>query len=47
MHFINEKLRLPLSGMYMDDWYVICPDMETAREALGCIRAEFPNWGWN
>lgn len=45
MHFINEKLRLPLSGMYMDDWYVICPDMETAREALGCIRAEFSKLG--
>ena len=45
MHFINEKLRLPLSGMYMDDWYVICPDMATAREALGCIRAEFAKLG--
>ena len=45
MHFINEKLHLPLSGMYMDDWYVICPDMETAREALRRIRAEFSKLG--
>lgn len=45
MHFINEKLRLPLSGMYMDDWYIICPDMETAREALRLVRAEFAKLG--
>ena len=35
MHFINEKLGLALSGMYNDDWYVICPDMETARRPCG------------
>ncbi len=45
MHYVGEKLHLPLAGMYMDDWYVICPDMETAREALRLIRAEFTNLG--
>ena len=38
----------PLSGMYMDDWYVICPDMETAREALRLHPGtDFPGWGWS
>ena len=45
MHYIGEKLHLPLAGMYMDDWYVICPDMETAREALRLIRNEFTKLG--
>lgn len=45
MHFVGEKLHLPLAGMYMDDWYVICPDMATARKALGLIRAEFTKLG--
>ena len=45
MHFVGEKLHLPLAGMYMDDWYVICPEMATARNALGLIRAEFTKLG--
>lgn len=45
MHYVGEKLRLPLAGMYMDDWYVICPDMETAREALALVREEFRKLG--
>lgn len=45
MHFVGEKLHLPLSGMYNDDWYVICPDMETARQALALIRAEVEKLG--
>ena len=45
MHYIGEKLHLPLAGMYMDDWYVICPDMGTAREALRLIRGEFTKLG--
>lgn len=45
MHFINEKLGLALSGMYNDDWYVICPDMETAREALRLTRERFSGLG--
>lgn len=45
MHFINEKLDLALSGMYNDDWYVICPDMETAREALRLTRERFSGLG--
>ena len=45
MHYINEVLRLPLAGMYMDDWYVICPDMETARRALALIREQFARLG--
>lgn len=45
MHFVSEKLHLPLSGMYADDWYAICPDMETAREALPLIREEFAELG--
>lgn len=45
MHYVGEKLHLPLSGMYMDDWYVICPDMATARKALGLITAQFTKLG--
>ena len=45
MHFVAERLHLPLCGMYMDDWYVICPDMATAKEALRRIRAEFTKLG--
>lgn len=45
MHFVSEKLQLPLTGMYMDDWYVICPDMNTARGALRIITAEFAGLG--
>lgn len=29
----------------MDDWYVICPDMDTARKALAAIRAELAKLG--
>ena len=45
MHFVGEKLHLPLAGMYMDDWYVICSDMGAAREALKLIRAQFAALG--
>lgn len=45
MHYVGERLHLPLCGMYMDDWYVICPDMETARRALGLIRGQFTRLG--
>ena len=45
MHYVNEKLHLPLSGMYMDDWYIICPDKETAREALRLVRAQLAGLG--
>lgn len=43
MHYMGEKLHLPLAGMYMDDWYVICPDKATAVEALRLARLEFAN----
>ena len=36
---------LPLAGMYMDDWYVICPDKATAVEALRLARLEFAKLG--
>ena len=45
MHYAGEKLHLPLAGMYMDDWYVICPDMATAREALRRLRGQFAKLG--
>lgn len=45
MHYAAERLHLPLAGMYMDDWYIICPDMATAREALRRMRAEFAKLG--
>lgn len=47
MHFINEKLRLPLSGMYMDDWYVICPTWKRPARRWVASGRSFPNWGWN
>ena len=45
MHYVGEKLHLPLAGMYMDDWYVICPDKATAVEALRLARLEFAKLG--
>ena len=45
MHYVGEKLHLPLAGMYMDDWYVICPDMGTARKSLALIRKQFEKLG--
>lgn len=39
-HMICEVLRLGLSGRYMDDGYVFCPDGVAAREALGAIEAK-------
>lgn len=45
MHYMGEKLHLPLAGMYMDDWYVICPDKATAVEALRLARLEFAKLG--
>lgn len=39
MHYAGEVLHLPLAGMYMDDWYIICPDKATARRALEQITA--------
>lgn len=47
MHYVGEKLHLPLAGMYMDDWYVICPDKATAVEALRLARLELPSWAWS
>ena len=45
VHYVGEKLHLPLAGMYMDDWYVICPDKATAVEALRLARLEFAKLG--
>lgn len=45
MHYVGERLHLPLAGMYMDDWYVICPDMEAARAALVLLRGQFAKLG--
>ena len=45
MHYVGEKLHLPLAGMYLDDWYVICPDKATAVEALRLARLEFAKLG--
>lgn len=45
MHFAAEKLHLPLSGMYMDDWYIICPDKQTAQTALQILVKEFADLG--
>lgn len=39
-HMICEVLRLGLSGRYMDDGYVFCPDGDAARVALGAIEAK-------
>ena len=45
MHFTNGTLGPARAGMYSDDWYVICPDMETAREALRLTRERFSGLG--
>lgn len=45
MHYVCEKLHLPLSGMYMDDWYIICPDKQTAVEVLRLSRLMFGRKG--
>lgn len=44
-HMICEVLRLGLSGRYMDDGYVFCPDGDAAREALGAIEAKAASVG--
>lgn len=44
-HMICEVLRLGLSGRYMDDGYVFCPDGDTARVVLGAIEAKAASLG--
>lgn len=44
-HMICEVLRLGLSGRYMDDGYVFCPDGDAARVALGAIEAKVASIG--
>lgn len=44
-HMICEILRLGLSGRYMDDGYVFCPDGDTARVVLGAIEAKAASLG--
>lgn len=44
-HMICEVLRLGLSGRYMDDGYVFCPDGDAARVALGAIEAKAASIG--
>lgn len=44
-HMICEVLRLGLSGRYMDDGYMFCPDGDAARVALGAIEAKAATLG--
>lgn len=44
-HMICEVMRLGLSGRYMDDGYVFCPDGDAARMALGAIEAKAASIG--
>lgn len=44
-HMICEVLRLGLSGRYMDDGYVFCPDGDAAKVALGAIEAKAASIG--
>lgn len=46
LHYINQDLGCPLSGMYMDDWYVIVETKEEARRVLDAAREKFASLGY-
>lgn len=46
LHYINQDLRCPMSGMYMDDWYAIVETKEQAVELLEKARKKFRELGY-
>lgn len=46
LHYINQDLGCSLSGMYMDDWYVIVDTKEKAKEVLEAARKQFALLGY-
>lgn len=46
LHYINQDLGCSLSGMYMDDWYVIVKTKEQAKVVLEAARAKFTELGY-
>ena len=47
LHYINQDLGCPMSGMYMDDWYVIVETKEEARRVLEAAREKFKSLGYD
>lgn len=46
LHYINQDLHCPMSGMYMDDWYAIVETKEQAVELLEKAREKFRELGY-
>lgn len=46
LHFINQDLGCSLSGMFMDDWYVIVDTKERAKEVLARATEKFAELGY-
>lgn len=46
LHYINQDLGSPLSGMYMDDWYSIVETKEEAKTLLEKARSKFAMLGY-
>lgn len=46
LHYINQDLGCSLSGMYMDDWYVIVETKEEAKVVLEAARKKFALLGY-
>lgn len=46
LHFINQDLGHPDSGMYMDDWYAIAETKEEAVALLAAARVKFAELGY-
>lgn len=47
LHFINQYLGYSLSGMYMDDWYVIVETKEEANHVLSEVTEKFSELGYS
>ena len=47
IRYISQELRCPLSGMYMDDWYVIVETKEEARRVLEAATERFATMGYD
>lgn len=46
LHYINQDLGCSLSGMFMDDWYVIVDTKERAKEVLTLAAEQFSELGY-
>jgi len=47
LHFINQELKCSLSGMYMDDWYVLVESKSEAKMVLEKAEEKFADLGYS